>query len=329
MAVSKYDVEVDLADSETSHAKMVDLVGSNKRVLDVGCSTGYLARTLSASGNRVWGVEYDAAAAAEARPHLERVVVGDLEALDLVAEFGEAAFDVVLFGDVLEHLRDPLPVLRQARPLLAPGGSVVISVPNVAHGDVRMALLLGRFRYTKLGLLDETHTRFFTRESLDVFLRDAGFVAVDVRRSRAALFTTEVGVREDEVDPAVVERLRRDPEAETYQFVLRAVRDDVLALPEELAARAERQELRLREVEAEVAGLRAAADRAAAERDAAAERAARAEREAAEAAARAAEEAERAAAAESELARLHATRLLRASKLPRAAYGALRRRTHL
>lgn len=327
VAVSKYDVEVDLAAApDSSHARMVELVGSNKRVLDVGCSTGYLARVLAAIGNTVSGVEYDAAAAKEAEPHLAKLVVGDLEALDLVAAFGEGSFDVVVFGDVLEHLRDPMPVLRRARPLLAPGGSVVVSVPNIAHGDVRLALLKGRFRYTKLGLLDETHTRFFTRENLDPFLRDAGFVAVDVRRTYAPLFGTEVGVRPEEVEPAVVEALRADPEAETYQFVLRAVRDDAVHVDLGLTERAERLDLRVRELTHELEQARAAVDAAHAERDGAIERtarAARAEQAAAEAQAEAQAEAER---LRTELATVLDTRLMRAAKLPRAVYGTMRGR---
>lgn len=322
MPVSKYDVEVDLAAApETSHAKMVELIGSNKRVLDVGCSTGYLARVLNALGDTVSGVEYDAAAAKEAEPDLEKLVVGDLEALDLVAEFGEGIFDVVVFGDVLEHLRDPLQVLRGARRLLAPGGSVVISVPNIAHGDVRLALLLGRFRYTKLGLLDETHTRFFTRENLDAFLRDAGFVAVDVRRTYATLFSTEVGVKSDEIDPAVVAQLRKDPEAETYQFVLRAVRDDALHVDVALNARAEQLELRVRELTHEIERVRAqVADEIAAARDAAREEVERANRAAAEAR----EDAER---ARREVDAVYGTRVMRLTRLPRSVYGAVRART--
>ena len=109
----------------TSHALMAELVGSNKRVLDVGCDTGYFGEQLTVFGNRVSGVEFNVASAAVAAERLDKVVVGDLEAVDLVAEFGPASFDVVVYGDVLEHLRDPLPVLRQARGLLAPGGSVV------------------------------------------------------------------------------------------------------------------------------------------------------------------------------------------------------------
>jgi 2-polyprenyl-3-methyl-5-hydroxy-6-metoxy-1,4-benzoquinol methylase len=225
--LSKYDIEAgQVREPGTSHNFMVELIGSNKRVLDVGCDTGYLGTVLSALGGTVCGFEVDPVTAAEAANHLARVEVGDLERTDLVELFGAGNFDVVVFGDVLEHLRDPLPILRQARPLLAPGGSVIISTPNIAHGDIRLALLQGRFRYTQVGILDETHTKFFTKDSLVSFLSDAGFILTDLRRTQAPLFTTETGVKEEDFDPSLVETLRADPEATTYQFVLRAVPED-------------------------------------------------------------------------------------------------------
>lgn len=231
MPLSKYDIELDLAaNPDTSHAYMVQMAGSNKRILDVGCDTGYMGERLIALGNSVCGVEFNPVAAEEAAKTLERVVVADLEKVDLVEEFGPASFDVVIFGDVLEHLRDPLPVLRSARRLLAPGGSVIISVPNIAHGDVRLALLKGRFDYTSVGLLDDTHTRFFTRDSLVQFLADAGFVLADLQRTSAELFTTEIKLAESDFDPALVAELRADREATTYQFVARAVPDDATSL---------------------------------------------------------------------------------------------------
>jgi len=226
VASSKYDTHVDLNQDNNSHTMMVELVGSHKRVLDVGCSNGYLAQVLVERGCQVSGVEYDAAAAEQARPHLDQLVVGDLEQLDLVAELGPSRFDVIVFGDVLEHLRDPLPVLRQARHLLAPGGYVVLSIPNVAHGAVRLTLLQGRFDYRPLGLLDSTHIRFFTRDNLKALLHEAGFAATDFQRTTAGLFETELGLTPDEVPADVVEQVLADPDATTYQFVVRAVPDD-------------------------------------------------------------------------------------------------------
>ncbi len=170
--------------------------------------------------------------------------------LDLAAELGEGRFDVLVFGDVLEHLPDPLAALRSTRSLLRPGGHIVLSVPNVAHGDVRLALLVGRFPYADLGLLDSTHLRFFTWDTLRTMLRDAGFVAVEVRRARLPLFGTEIELDPAAYDPAVVEQVRNDDESTTYQFVVRAVPADE---HEELRALVERAET----AEAEARTLRA------------------------------------------------------------------------
>ncbi|HJQ43269.1 MAG TPA: methyltransferase domain-containing protein [Jatrophihabitantaceae bacterium] len=250
MELSKYDISTEQALLPgTSHALMLELVGSNKRVLDIGCDTGYLGRAMIAMGNRVSGVEINPVSAEEAAKHLEKVVVADLETGDLVAEFGRDSFDVVVLGDVLEHLRDPVTVLRQARPLLAARGYVVISTPNIAHGDVRLALLGGRFNYTKVGLLDDTHLRFFTRDSLVEMLHDAGFVLTDLRRSTAPLFTTELALSEADFDPALVASLRDDIEATTYQFVLSAVADDATSMES-------RQALHVDELNTEAARLR-------------------------------------------------------------------------
>ncbi|HVF14420.1 MAG TPA: class I SAM-dependent methyltransferase, partial [Acidimicrobiales bacterium] len=222
----RYDVEIDASRTNNSHTFMLELIGANKRVLDVGCAGGYLAEALAARGCVVSGVEVDPTLAEAAQPHLEKLVVADVESCDLVEAFGAGAFDVVVFGDVLEHLRDPLPVLRQARPLLAPAGTVVASVPNVAHGSIRLALLQGRFEYQPTGLLDSTHLRFFTLDTLEQLLRDAGLVAAEVRRTTTGPFETTHALDENDFTPEIVDQVMSDPEALTYQFVLRAVLDD-------------------------------------------------------------------------------------------------------
>jgi 2-polyprenyl-3-methyl-5-hydroxy-6-metoxy-1,4-benzoquinol methylase len=247
MPLSKYDIQVDLEHRPgTSHAFMVEMVGSNKRVLDVGCDTGYLGEALQALGNSTVGFEVNEVTAQQARTRINRVEVGDLESTDLVEVFGRGSFDVVIFGDVLEHLRDPLPVLRQARPLLAPGGSVIISTPNIAHGDVRLALLQGRFQYNKVGILDETHTRFFTRETLVQFMQDAGFTLVELKRTMLDLFESEMNVRESDFDPALIATLRADPEALTYQFVVRGVPDDSTQISSDVALQVDKLQSQLR-----------------------------------------------------------------------------------
>lgn len=233
-----------------AHTFTLEMVGADRDVLELGCGAGGMTRAMAEIGCKVVGVEMDPEAAEHARPFADHVVVGELSTLDLAAELGEGRFDVLVFGDVLEHLPDPLTALRRTRALLKPGGHVVISVPNIAHGDVRLALLRGRFDYGPLGLLDATHIKFFTWDSLREMIHDAGLVAVEVRRAQLPLFGTEIELDPAAYDPAVVEQIRSDDEATTYQFVVRAVPADE---HEELRILAERAE----QAEADAKALRA------------------------------------------------------------------------
>lgn len=156
-----------------AHMKLLDAAGSGKRVLEVGCSTGYLTERLVQRGNTVVGLELDPDAAREAERWCEWVLVGDLERMELPLEPG--SFDVVMCGDVIEHLLDPGAALARLRPLLEPGGRLVVSTPNVANWAMRLSLLAGRWQYTDRGILDETHTRFFTRRSLVATIEGAGY----------------------------------------------------------------------------------------------------------------------------------------------------------
>src|SRR5213075_824786 len=92
------------------------------------------------------------------------------------------SFDVVLCGDVVEHLRDPVAALARLRPLLRSRGRLVLTTPNVANWAIRLGLLAGRWRYTDRGILDRTHTHLFTKKTLEQALERAGYriVAFDV-----------------------------------------------------------------------------------------------------------------------------------------------------
>jgi len=320
----RYDTDIDLANPNNSHTLMVELIGGSKRVLDVGCATGYLARALRDRDCSVSGLESDPVAAEEARPHLDTLVVGDAEEIDLLEAFGEQRFDVIVFGDVLEHLRDPLAVLRGARRLLDDGGSVVASIPNVAHGSLRLALMAGRFDYQPLGLLDSTHLRFFTRASIDSLFSDAGMVPVDVRRTTAGFFDTPLPVSEAEFPPEVVDAVLADPESSTYQFVLRAVNDDADAAVSRLHADTEALRSRVAELERALAAALEAGRQAGV-------RAEEAEKLVADLESRA-DATERdldatlrqASASQEELQRMLATRTIRWSSTARSVYGRLR-----
>lgn len=197
------------------HQLLLSLVPDGSRVLDVGCSSGYLARPLTERGCAVVGVELDEAAAAVAREVCEEVLVGDVETLEL--PFPAGSFDVVLCGDLVEHLRDPQRFLERVRPLIRPDGRLVLTTPNVANWTIRTGLLFGRWRYSERGILDRTHAHLFTRKTLDEALRAAGY------RIAAFDFTVPVPLVGTDAIERVAHTIGRvRPSLFAYQFVVAA-----------------------------------------------------------------------------------------------------------
>lgn len=212
-------------DPNSSLAILVRAVGERKRVLDVGCATGYLAKVLQSRQCDTVGIDVNPKAAEEARKYCSRVVVADLDNTSIAEAVGDDTFDIIVFADVLEHLRNPLRVLDEARSLLREGGFALISLPNVAHGAVRLALLQGNFDYQELGLLDDSHLRFFTRRSAEELFLEAGYRLEEVGRTELPLFSESdlvPNVRESDFSAEAVEAVRRDPDCDTLQFILRA-----------------------------------------------------------------------------------------------------------
>jgi methionine biosynthesis protein MetW len=155
------------------------MVPKGARLLDVGCGTGSLAKLLAdACGANVIGIEPDPSRARLASTRGLDVHIGYLSEA-LLPKTG--LFDVVLFADVLEHLPSPQPVLALSRRFLSPCGCVVASVPNVAHWSVRLCLLRGKFEYQPWGIMDATHVRWFTTESIIAMFASAGLRVVEYR----------------------------------------------------------------------------------------------------------------------------------------------------
>src|SRR5947207_4854803 len=133
-------------DPHSSHSVILRWLGDGhgRRLLDVGAADGLLSRTLTERGWRVTGVEKEPAVAAAGAPYCERMIVADLDRG--LPDVG-GPFDTIVYADVLEHLVDPGGALAYVDRDLAPGGDVILSVPNVAHLWMRLSLLAGRFQY--------------------------------------------------------------------------------------------------------------------------------------------------------------------------------------
>jgi hypothetical protein len=162
-----------------------------------------------------------------AQRHCDEVLVADVEALDEAFFAAQAGRECWVFGDVLEHLIDPWQVLRRVRAVIPPQGAVVACVPNAQHWSVIARLAGGMFRYEDSGLLDRTHLRWFTRQTLFELFHDTGF-RVEIASARVFDEPSRQAVlpwigqlaRATGWDPAQAVK-----DAEVFQFVLRALPD--------------------------------------------------------------------------------------------------------
>ncbi|HET6818020.1 MAG TPA: class I SAM-dependent methyltransferase [Mycobacteriales bacterium] len=202
-----------------------ELLPAGGSVLDVGCASGGLLARLQPKAGYAAGLELSATAAEAARAHADEVVCGALDA-DPAPRFAYASFDLVICADVLEHTVDPVASLQRAAGWCAPGGKLLISVPNIGYFAARARVLRGRFGYDDQGgIFDSGHLRFFTQSLLVSLVADAGLQLVSTHAVVPALRNSFplLSRTPDRVSRAVERRWqsfgRRRPQLLGYQLV--------------------------------------------------------------------------------------------------------------
>lgn len=155
-----------------------------KFILDVGCSSGMLGKTLKAERKDVtiWGIEINPAVAKEAEKNIDRVFVEDIEKKEALFE-KDIVFDCIIFADVLEHLRDPWYTLRNFRACLSPNGTIVCSIPNIQHYRIIKDIIKDRWLYRTEGILDRDHLRFFSLATIKNLFSVSGYTITTIRRN--------------------------------------------------------------------------------------------------------------------------------------------------
>jgi len=173
------DLHLQVLEPEYAPEGLLQMVSTPPRqVLDIGCFCGGSGRWLKARypDCKVTGVEMLAKAATRAAESYERVIVSEFEKVDFLAEgLPPGSVDAIIAADVLEHLYNPWQALQRLRPLLAPGGALYISLPNVRNLNVLAGLANGQWQYAAAGVLDITHIRFFTRVQALQMLEQTGW----------------------------------------------------------------------------------------------------------------------------------------------------------
>lgn len=228
--MSKYDQEyssisgvIARKDANTSWSLLADKIRPRSRVLEVGPASGYMTRYLKEElGCDVCIAEIDPACAEKAGSYAVRSFVGDIEKVDWWQQWPGDRFDVILFADVLEHLKNPWRVLSISAGFLNPGGRILASVPNLAHTSILIELWQNRFAYRPVGLLDSGHLRFFSRNSINELFESAGLKITSVDFTRLAPEETEFKNSLKELPWIVRRAFRKRLFAEAYQFIVEA-----------------------------------------------------------------------------------------------------------
>lgn len=203
-------------------------------MLELGPATGYLSQFLKESlGCTVDAIELSKDMAEHARPWCRRIIVGDVEFLDLADVLEGETYNIIVCADVIEHLRDPWALTQRLAPMLAEGGSLLLSLPNIGYLGLLVDLLRGNFDYRDEGLLDRSHLHFFTINSLRQLLEDAGWHIWTAEQVTLSLSDSEFRVRLETLTPALRDELMMRPDALCYQWVVEARRNPP-ALPFEL-----------------------------------------------------------------------------------------------
>ncbi|MEW6415324.1 MAG: class I SAM-dependent methyltransferase [Pseudomonadota bacterium] len=146
--------------------------------LEVGCGEGIFSDRLKRDfGVEAWGIEYQEEAASIAAKKLDRVLAGSFD--DSFTQLPRNNFDCVIFNDVLEHLVDPYSALQRTKELLRKNGVIVASIPNIRHWPEFVDYTWrGNWNYRNDGVLDRTHLRFFTKNSLAITVRNCGYEVI-------------------------------------------------------------------------------------------------------------------------------------------------------
>lgn len=147
-------------------------------LIEIGCSSGALAREFKAIQPKCdyLGVEIDHSYAQLAKRYCDDCLVLDIEEAPDSFFLENSHRDCWIFGDSLEHFKDPWGILLKIRNVIPSNGVVVVCIPNAQHWSIQVKLAVGDFRYQEQGLLDRTHLRWFTRQTIIEMFKDAGFV---------------------------------------------------------------------------------------------------------------------------------------------------------
>ncbi len=224
--MNKYDTEIVL-NKKSSLTYMISHIEAGATVLEFGPATGYMTRYLCEEKKcKVYIIEIDKEAYDKAMMYAEAGVCCDAEQMTWVKEFEGIKFDYITFADVLEHLRNPEILLEVCHKFLKDEGKILASVPNITHNAVLIDLFNDKFEYRTTGIMDNTHLRFYTHDSLHELFSKSGFRIVD---EDAIVFNLEYagfGNSENDVPEDYWKEIRNRKYGFVNQFLFKLEKND-------------------------------------------------------------------------------------------------------
>ena len=211
-------------DDNHSHSQIVRRIPRYAQVLELGCGDGSMSRLMRERCEaHIIGIDHNPDIVWQAQRYCDYVFTEDLDDPNSLDALEGEKFDAITLVDVLEHLQHPEDLLRRLKPLLLDEGQILISIPNIAHASVRLELLNGHFTYEKTGILDTTHLKFFTADSVQSLLADEGYVVHeldytwhDLPDEVIAHYLQSAGL---EPTPQALAKFH-EPDAMAYQFII-------------------------------------------------------------------------------------------------------------
>ena len=224
--MTKYDVELNL-ESENSLSLIISMIKPNSKILEFGPANGRLTKYLYKDlGCTIDIVEIDENSGIEASKFSRFSLIGknegNIEKYLWSEKLKDEKYDYIIFADVLEHLYDPKNVLKKTKEFLKPKGNILISIPNIAHNSVIIELLNNNFDYTDVGLLDNTHVRFFTYNSLIKMFNECGLKIAD---EKAVIWDVEeesiIDTSYSNISEILASELKKREFYDIYQFIFK------------------------------------------------------------------------------------------------------------
>ena len=219
--MGKYDFKLDMYDDNTI-SWIAKIVRKNSTVLEFGPANGRLTRYLKNQKNCIVDiVEIDEESGKEAAQYARKALIGE-EKGNIENFFwleNGKQYDYVVFADVLEHLIHADEVLKRCQLILKEKGNILVSVPNIAHNSIIIELINDEFRYNPTGILDNTHVRFFTRNSFERMASEAGWAVINEKAKRIRVGETEIKNKFSDVPLEVAKELVHRPLGDVYQYL--------------------------------------------------------------------------------------------------------------